>query len=146
MSDFLISQLQLLFITTSNNIIFTVKTTPFFPILKEPNPFLLPSTTLIDLTPLSSSPLSSLPRHNSNLVERVDDSPFVLFNIPNIRKGDGHLILPPDYRSELEDKAVVMLNVHLNLYVFLIFGFFFPPFILIYLLVTISIASRWFLN
>jgi hypothetical protein len=35
--------------------------------------------------------------------------------IPNVRDGDGRLIMPYEYRSKLTDKSIVMLNVYLKL-------------------------------
>jgi hypothetical protein len=37
------------------------------------------------------------------------------FTVPNIRDGDGRLVLPYEYRSRLKDGSVVMVNVYLKL-------------------------------
>ena len=80
-------------------------------------------------------------RYNSNLVEKhhhqVDitipsmKDPEGIFSsneickdffviVPNVRDGDGCLIMPDDYGSKLENGSIVMVNVHLKLYVFYI--------------------------
>jgi hypothetical protein len=38
-------------------------------------------------------------------------------SVPNIRDGDGRLILPNEYCSKLEDKSIVSVNVQLKMYV-----------------------------
>ena len=39
---------------------------------------------------------------------------------PNIRDGDGRLIMPNEYKSRLEDGSIVIVNASLRLYVILI--------------------------
>jgi hypothetical protein len=39
----------------------------------------------------------------------------LLVNVPNVRDGDGRLILPHEYRSKLEDETVVVVNSYLTL-------------------------------
>jgi hypothetical protein len=51
-------------------------------------------------------------------MENLPDESLMIFNIPNIRNGDGQLILPVHYETELKDNSIVMINVHINLYVF----------------------------
>lgn len=41
-------------------------------------------------------------------------------SIPNVRDGDGQLIMPYEYRSKLKDKSIVMLNIQLKLCVSLV--------------------------
>ena len=55
--------------------------------------------------------------HNSNLLENNTDDSIIVFNIPNIRNGEGQLILPVHYDTELEDNSIVMINIHIDLYV-----------------------------
>ena len=98
-----------------DGVVFTVKSAPLFPTLSDPNPLSIPSATFADLRSSSCSSHNSLFRHNSNVFERVNDTSLMLFNIPNIRNNAGHLILPTHYCSRLQDKAIVILNVHLNL-------------------------------
>ena len=38
-------------------------------------------------------------------------------HIPNIRDGDGNIILPQDYESKLQDQSIVIVNVYLKLWV-----------------------------
>ena len=40
------------------------------------------------------------------------------FTVPNVRDGDGRVVMPYEYRSQLKDGSVVMLNVYLKVYVF----------------------------
>jgi hypothetical protein len=61
---------------------------------------------------------------NSNLVERrqaSDDPKYIVRGyfpfIPNIRDGNGHLIMPHEYEDKLEDGTIVMINVELRMYV-----------------------------
>jgi len=63
---------------------------------------------------------------NSNLVERrqaSDDSRYIVRGyfpfIPNIRDGNGRLIMPHEYEDKLEDQTVVMVNVGPRMYVLL---------------------------
>ena len=37
--------------------------------------------------------------------------------VPNIRDGDGHLIMPRRYENELKDGGLVMINVYPMMYV-----------------------------
>lgn len=43
----------------------------------------------------------------------------VLVSVPNVRDGDGRLIMPHEYQSKLKDRSVVMVNAFLKLYVFI---------------------------
>ena len=51
---------------------------------------------------------------NSNLVERQHQS------IPNIRDADGSLIQPSEYTSKMEDRSIVVVNVHFKMCVSLL--------------------------
>ena len=48
----------------------------------------------------------------------ASDTSQSFVHIPNVRDGDGNIILPQDYKLKLKDNAIVMVNVFLKLYVF----------------------------
>src|SRR5882762_5108978 len=41
-----------------------------------------------------------------------------VINVPNIRDGDGRLIMPHEYRKKLKDGFFVMVNTYMKMYVF----------------------------
>ena len=48
----------------------------------------------------------------------ASDTSQSFVHIPNVRDGDGDIILPQDYKLKLKDNTIVMVNVYLKLYVF----------------------------
>ena len=48
----------------------------------------------------------------------ASDTSQSFVHIPNVKDGDGNIILPQDYDLKLPDNAIVMMNVYLKLYVF----------------------------
>jgi hypothetical protein len=102
-----------------DDITFTAKTVPFFPALSKSGDEIgaISSTTFNNVNLHHSSHFDSFIAHNSNVVEDQNDTLIILFNIPNIRDGQGRLILPTHYHDEIQDNSIVALNVHLNLYV-----------------------------
>lgn len=52
--------------------------------------------------------------NDSNLVERQQQS------IPNIRDADGSLLQPSEYRSKIQNKTIVIVNVHFKMYEYII--------------------------
>ena len=39
----------------------------------------------------------------------------IILNLPNIRDGNGRLVMPHEYRSTLKNDSIVMVNVYLKL-------------------------------
>jgi hypothetical protein len=100
----------------SNDFVFIAETTCFFPPVSDHDKFFVTSTSFDhDFFDDSSHLNSPCSFHNSNIMENVTDESMIIFNIPNIRKGNGRLILPVHYEEELNDDCVVMINVHVNL-------------------------------
>lgn len=106
--------------------VFVIKTDPLFVVPPSGIPLLSAimsrSFKFIDLD--STRRVS---RDNSNMVETrfrftnsIQHAHNMSIPFPNIRDGDGRLIMPNEYKSRLEDGSIVIVNASLRLYVILI--------------------------
>ena len=56
-----------------------------------------------------------------NLFTAIEECKELFIVVPNIRDGDGCIIMPDEYGKRLQNGSIVMVNVHLKLYVFFLF-------------------------